>query len=160
MKTTYFKNCQTLDEVKKLYKNLALQYHPDRPGGNTIIMQLINAEYKYIINDPVFKFSEQSNEGKNDYFKFPEIINQIIHFDITIEICGNWIWLSGNTRKYCKQIKDIGFFYAPKKKMWYRRPNNYKSSNRKSRSMEYIRFKYGNDIIDSQENYELESSNI
>ncbi len=23
MKTTYFKNCQTIDEVKKLYKNLA-----------------------------------------------------------------------------------------------------------------------------------------
>jgi len=35
-----------------------------------------------------------------------------------------------------------------------------KSANRKPRSMEYIRFKYGSDIIVSQENYELESGNI
>lgn len=56
MKTTYFTNCKTIDEVKKLYKNLALQYHPDRPGGNTILMQRINAEYKKLINDTIFKF--------------------------------------------------------------------------------------------------------
>jgi len=48
----------------------------------------------------------------------------------------------------------------PLKKMWYWRPKDYKSANRKPRSMEYIRFKYGSDIIDSQENYELESGNI
>ena len=160
MKTTYFINCKTLDEVKKLYKNLALQHHPDRPGGNTEVMQRINAEYKSIIDDPVFKFTEQSNQDKEDYFKFPDIINQIIHFDIIIEICGSWIWLSGNTRKYRKQFKEIGFFYAFKKKMWYWRPSDYKSANRKSSSMEYIRFKYGSDIIDRQENYEIESSNI
>jgi len=44
--------------------------------------------------------------------------------------------------------------------MWYWRSNDYKSANRKPRSMEYIWFKYGSDIIDSQENYELESGNI
>ena len=43
--------------------------------------------------------------------------------------------------------------------MWYWRPSEYKSANRKPRSMEYIRFKYRSDIIDRQENYELESSN-
>ncbi len=96
MKITYFINCKSLDEVKKLYKNLALQHHPDRPGGNTEVMQRINAEYKSIIDNPVFKFTEQSTQDKEDYFKFPDIINQIIHFDITIEICGSWIWLSGN----------------------------------------------------------------
>ena len=63
-------------------------------------MQRINAAYKSIIDNPLFKFTEQSNQDKEDYFKFPDIINQIIHFDITIEICGSWIWLSGDTRKY------------------------------------------------------------
>jgi len=53
-----------------------------------------------------------------------------MHFDITIEICGSWIWLSGDTRKYRKQFKETGFFYTYKKKMWYWRPSDYKSANR------------------------------
>ncbi|GAG94190.1 unnamed protein product [marine sediment metagenome] len=44
--------------------------------------------------------------------------------------------------------------------MWYWSPSDYKSANRKSGSIEYIRFKYGSDVIDRQENYELESGNI
>ena len=86
MKTNYFMNCSTLDEVKKHYKKLDLQYHPDRPEGNTVIMQRINAEYESVIKDPFFRFFEQSDEGKTDYIKFPEIISQIISFDIIIEI--------------------------------------------------------------------------
>jgi len=41
MKTNYFSNCKTLEEVKRLYKKLALQYHPDRPGESVVIMQRI-----------------------------------------------------------------------------------------------------------------------
>ncbi len=44
--------------------------------------------------------------------------------------------------------------------MWYWRPGDYKSVNRKPGSMEYIRFKYGSDVIDRQETYELEPGNI
>jgi len=62
MKTTYFINCKTLDEVKKLYKNLALQHHPDRPGGNTEVMQRINAEYKSIIE--IRYLSLQNNQTR------------------------------------------------------------------------------------------------
>ena len=90
MKTNYFSNCTSLDEVKKLYKKLALQYHPDRHGGKVVITQRINQEYESITKDPRFKFQEQDEAVRDDYVKFPEIIGQIIHLDITIEICGNW----------------------------------------------------------------------
>ena len=56
MKTNYFSKCKTLDEVKKLYKQLALFHHPDRPDGNIVIMQRINQEYESIMKDPRFKF--------------------------------------------------------------------------------------------------------
>ena len=42
---TYFTNCQTLDELKKVYKHLAQKHHPD-VGGDTATMQAINAEYE------------------------------------------------------------------------------------------------------------------
>ena len=61
----------------------------------------------------------------------------------------------------CKQNHNSHvIYYSPIKKMWYCRPGDNKSGNRKPGSMEYIRFKYGGDVIDRQENYELESGNI
>ena len=78
MKTNYFSNCKTLEEVKKCYKKLALQYHPDRSGGSLVIMQHINKEYERAIKDPAFFNGQQSNEERQDSIKFPEIINQVI----------------------------------------------------------------------------------
>jgi len=60
MKSYYFKDCKNIEEVKTLYKQLALKYHPDREGGSTEIMQEINAEYRSIIKNPRFNFSQQS----------------------------------------------------------------------------------------------------
>lgn len=40
----YFKNCGTLEDLKKQYRRLAMKYHPDC-GGSTEIMQAINAEH-------------------------------------------------------------------------------------------------------------------
>lgn len=41
---TYFKNVATRDDLKKVYRRLALLHHPDK-GGNISIMQHINREY-------------------------------------------------------------------------------------------------------------------
>jgi hypothetical protein len=60
---------------------------------------------------------------------------------------------------YGKQ-EEIGFYYAPKKKMWYWKLSDYKSARRKPGIMEYIRFKYGSDVIDRQEKQQIESGNI
>jgi hypothetical protein len=157
MKTNYFSNCKTLDEVKKLYKQLALQHHPDRPNGKLVIMQRINQEYESIMKNPRYQFQQQDEDVRNDYVRFPEIINQIIHLNITIEICGNWIWLSGNTKRYSKQLKEIGFFYSPKKQMWYWRPSGWESNNHKPWDINTIRQRYGSDVIDTQLQLELES---
>lgn len=147
MKTTYFNGCALLDEVKARYKKLALQHHPDR-GGDKRTMQEINLEYEYIKKNPFFKFSQAKEEAQQDFIEFPEIINQIISFEgIVIEMCSNWIWLSGQTFRYSKQLKKIGFLFAGEKKLWYWRPHDYKSANRKPRSMDYIRDKYGSDIL-------------
>ena len=40
----WFNHPQTLEELKKQYKQLAVKHHPDK-GGNTTDMQEINAKY-------------------------------------------------------------------------------------------------------------------
>jgi hypothetical protein len=147
MKTNFFKDCKTIEEVKILYKQLALKNHPDK-GGDTATMQEINGQYKAIIKNPYFKFEEQTEEQKADFIKYPEIINQIVTFaGIIIELIGDWIWISGNTYPYRKQLKEMDFFFAPKKTMWYYRPAEYKSTNHKPKHIDEIRAKYGSEQI-------------
>lgn len=148
MKATYFRDCHSLDEVKKEYKRLALVHHPDK-GGDTAIMQEINRQYEEMMLHP--SFAEAKAEAQEDFIKFPEIISQIIGFDITIEVCGNWIWLTGNTYAYRKELRESGFFFAPKKSMWYWRPKDFKSANSKPKDMDYIRSKYGSDVVASRQ---------
>ena len=150
MNTKYFSDCHTLEEVKRRYKELAMQHHPDR-GGDTATMQDINKEYENVIKNPFFSFSEQTEQEQQEFIKYPEIINQIIGLEgIIIELIGNWIWISGNTYPHRSQLKQIGFYFAPKKIMWYHRPPEYKSLNRKPKSINEIRLKYGSDIIETK----------
>jgi len=159
MQTKYFSGCKSLDEVKIRYKQLALKHHPDR-GGVTSIMQAINLEYESIKENPFFHFKREKDEVKQDYIQFPEIINQIIGLKgVVIELCGNWLWLSGATYRYKKELKEIGFIYAGQKKQWYFRHMDYKSANRAPRTMEYIRRKYGSDIIPTPQEESLNERN-
>lgn len=49
MKSLYeilgLKNFSSLEDIKKVYRKLALKYHPDKEGGNLKIMQDINHAY-------------------------------------------------------------------------------------------------------------------
>ncbi len=147
MKTNFFSNCNSLEEVKRRYKELAMLHHPDR-GGDTATMQEINNEYESICKNPIFNFAAQSAQDQEEFIRYPEIINQVIGLQgIIIELIGNWIWISGNTYPFRSRLKEIGFYFAPKKVMWYFRPLEYKSTNHSPKTIEYIRAKYGSDTV-------------
>jgi len=152
MKSNYFENCKDLQDIKKTYRDLALKLHPDK-GGNTQDMQELNAQYEAVLKNPFFKFADQDEEEQAEFIKYPDIINKIAGLTgIVIEIIGNWIWISGNTFFHKKYLKESGFFFAPKKIMWYYRPAEYKSTNRDPLTIDQIRNKYGSDFIDNKDN--------
>ena len=73
-------------------------------------MQDINAEYA-----AAFKWLQNhDSEHLNCYDKidpaaYPEIISKIIGLtELTIEICGSWVWLTGKTWLYAEQLKAAG----------------------------------------------------
>ena len=80
------------------------------------------------------------------------IINSVIAMDgVELELCGLWLWLSGNTKPHKEEIKKLGFKWASKKKKWYWRPEWYhRRGNRKEWDMTDIRSKYGSVIIDAK----------
>jgi curved DNA-binding protein CbpA len=151
----YFRDCKNLQEVKKLYRDLALKLHPDK-GGNTQDMQELNAAYEAVLNNPFFKFRKDSDDtsteeaNRKEFIRYRDVVNQIINLEgLIIEIIGDWVWLSGLTYPYRKQLREIGFLFAPNKVMWFYRPAEYKSANRKPLPIEVIRNKYGSDMIET-----------
>lgn len=163
----YFKNVESLEELRKQYKELLKKYHPDNPNGSTEATQEVNAEYDQLFKMLKDRHNSKSADGKEgsaktdfnnmkydftEDIKLREMLNKIIGFDgITIEIIGNWIWVSGNTYNYKNELKESGFKWASQKKMWYWKSEVYQKKSRKTLSMNDIRNYYGSVKIQSTE---------
>lgn len=161
---TYFRNVNTLEELRKQYKELLKQYHPDNPNGSTEATQAINAEYDRLFK--VLKDKHESKQADNEngkadfnkkYYDFSEdqalrdMLNKIIGFDgITIEIIGNWIWCF-NSFNYRKELKELGFKYAGQKKAWYYHTEAFRKKGKKALSMDDIRNYYGSTEVKTEE---------
>ena len=136
----------TEESVKKTFKKLAMKYHPDRNPAGAEMMKMINAATDFILAN-IEKFQGfNHSENAYDYGDLvAEVLNKILSLDgLIVEVVGNWLWISGNTKDNKEALKEMGCMYAPKKTVWYYRPEEHRSTgNRKSHSMEEIREKYG-----------------
>jgi len=143
----------TQADIKKAFKAASLKYHPDRNPAGAQMMIAINSAYELLkdLGNSVEtdKAQEQSGFNGGSYSEeFNNVLNTLLTLDgLIIEIIGNWAWLSGDTKKHAKILGrkegGLGCRYASKKKMWYFRPEEYRSSSRKSTDMDEIRGKYG-----------------
>jgi len=133
-------------EIKKAFKAASLKFHPDRNPAGAQMMITIYAAYEAL------KVLGENVETKGDFTQsnyaeeLNEILNKLLALDgLIIEICSAWIWISGDTMKHKKALGKDGLkcFWSNPKKMWYYRPAEYKSSSRKSSSMDSIRETYG-----------------
>jgi len=143
-----FENVTGLNEAKKIYKTLAKKLHPD-VGGTEEEFKLLNKIYNDIIEHKIY----YSNDTKID-LELEKIISKILHYEnITIEVVGSWIWLSGDTKAIKDKLKDLSFKWASKKKMWYY--GEMKGKNPKQKSMDEIKSKYGCTTLKSKEKKKL-----
>jgi hypothetical protein len=145
----YFNDCHTIDQVKGRYKTLAKQYHPDC-GGSTEQMQQLNAEY-LIACSKVLKHENLTANETEDHIRMSEeyraVIEKLMPLEgISIEVVGNWIWVTGNTYPVKKQLRDAGMFYASKKIAWYYRSEEHKTTGSK-KTLDEIRDKYGSEKV-------------
>ncbi|MCT7513472.1 hypothetical protein [Aliarcobacter cryaerophilus] len=145
-----FKGVEGINEAKKIYKNLAKKLHPD-VGGDEESFKLLNAIYTDLIEHKIYF----SNDIKID-IELEKIISLILHFEnITIELVGSWVWVSGDTREIKEKLKEIGFKWASKKRMWYF--GEMKSKNPTPKSMEEIKNKYGSETLKTKDKKEIAS---
>ena len=174
MNTNYFKNCQNFDEAKSLYRKLARENHPDY-GGNTATMQEINrqwAEYQANaarsdarLSRGISRGTRQAKahaEGKKSAADFHDLdglaevlrvkVEALLNIspEIIVEVCGLWIWVTGETRKHHTAIKAVeGMRYAHDKQAWYFAA--VPSFNRQKRTLDEIRNMHGSQVFSRQQ---------
>lgn len=145
----------TEEIVKTAYRQVSLKFHPDRNPAGHQMMILIN-EAREVLKEEKYPFDYKSEEGYNYGEEINEALNKIINLQgIVIEICGAWVWVSGNTKEHWPILKEVGFKFSAPKKMVYFRPQ-YAQTRRYKKdglSMDEIRGKYGADKIKPKNPY-------
>ncbi len=143
-----FRGVEGINEAKRIYKQLAKVLHPD-VGGDEESFKLLNAFYNELIEHKIYF----SNNVKID-IELEKVISLILHLDdVVIELVGQWVWVSGDTKEHKEKLKELGFKWASKKKMWYF--GELKRRNHKEQSIEDIKAKYGSETLKSKEKKQI-----
>jgi hypothetical protein len=120
----YFSHCQSVEEAKKLYKKLLMQYHPDHAGeeGEAVTKEIIQQFHAFLngLMSHSFNSYYEDKEWKPNadaVTPFQEILRKIINLDCEIEIIGYWIYCF-NSKEVKEQLKELGFWFSGKHKAW------------------------------------------
>jgi hypothetical protein len=142
--------------IKSIYRKLSLRYHPDKKDGDERKFKvlgeaylLLQDQYDFICN--VVRTEEQEMfEADPRYWQCfgEEMETAFLSIwkleGIVIEICGVWIWLTGETYPHKNVLKSSGCLFSGKKKAWYWRTKQKKSYySRGKYSLDQIRSRYG-----------------
>ena len=142
----------TKEEATKAYRRAAMKYHPDRNPAGTEMMKAVNEAWDYLSkllekSETLDNSSAASDSKQSSNFgeELNQALNAIFGLDgLAVEVCGAWVWVSGDTKPHKEALKQAGFKWASKKFMWYFRPENYRVTGHSSEwSMEKIRESYG-----------------
>lgn len=149
----YFEGLTTETEIKARYKELAKQYHPDL-GGSTEAMKQVNEQYEKVLTGAYQKAGKSITEIDELLEKdavLRDKLNEIVSYPgISIELCGTWLWVTGDTRPVKEKLKEAKFRWAKNKHCWFWRAEEHKSYNRKAMSLDEIRQKHGTHTLTSK----------
>lgn len=159
MISKYFSDCKTADDLKREYKKLVVKLHPDNnhDKDTTREFQEMQAEYTETwnrlkdihVNAAGETYTKETNETAAEYM---DMIDKLIHVPgIVIEVCGSWIWITGNTRPVKDILKSLRFKFSAKKSAWYYHRDPYRKRSKNTLSMDQIREYYGSNQYRSDE---------
>jgi len=140
-------------DTKAAYRVACKKYHPDvNPAAGEEMMKIINQAFDVL--------KDYTGEIKQDQSDYGDLLNDALNrvlglSGLMIEICGSWVWVTGETRQHKDLLKTAGFKWASKKQAWYFRPEEFCSRSKGTKSLEEIRAKYGTQSPYSNRNNNL-----
>lgn len=126
--------------IKTAYRKASALYHPDRNPAGAEMMKAVNEAYNTL------KDFEGNLENPSDNYgeTLSDALANIINLEgLEVEVCGSWVWVTGETKTHKEALKENGFKWANKKKAWYLKPEGDKKRYRGNFSMDDIRSNHG-----------------
>lgn len=157
-----------VEDLKKQYFTMAQKLHPDH-GGDEEAFKALNSEYQSLFK--IFKDIHRNMTSKEDAEKsgrawtefytakkpcteapadFIDIVRALLSLDgLNVELCGRWLYITGNTKTHKDTLKACGCKYAPKKSAdcwtWHYAKDDTYRGRRRFKNMGEIRAKYGSE---------------
>ena len=154
----YFNQFMDIKELRDLYRSYCLKMHPDKGGDHNSFVEMQN-EYEGVLK--VISGNEKEKafrENRDPHFTFEgekaimEMLSKVMRVPgIIIEICGSWIWISGNTFSVREILNGFGMRYSKPKKSWYFSAYMSKGKMRGRYSMKKIRNTFGSVRLQTKE---------
>lgn len=116
---------KSLETLRQAYRLAALHNHPDKHDDSeseiwTALFKSLQAEYESILSS---RSRAQWKKEKSSYGlekTLQEMIDKAMKIPgIHIELCGSWLWISGNTFMARARLKMAGFKFSKTKQRWY-----------------------------------------
>jgi hypothetical protein len=153
----YFSLDMTIEEIRKHFRVLCLKLHPDK-GGDAEEFKAMKSEYDRICGilaaGEAGRANKENREARFTAETEKELREAIERFlsipGIILEICGSWLWITGNTFPVRERIYLYGAKYSKTKKCWYWAADMGKGKVRGIYSMDKIRNKFGSTVIESE----------
>ena len=149
----YFDGCRDEKEIKTRYRDLAKKHHPDL-GGDAEIMKAVNNAYEQALKGAYRKAGMEETKVNERWSMDEEIAAMAMKIlrmkkDLQVELCGVWLWITGNTYAVKEDLKVFGCRFSGQKKAWYwrREVDGQDKWHKRATPLEEIRAKYGSVVL-------------
>ena len=161
MNINFFPNCETVGEVKSLYRELAKLHHPDLGGDLEMMKQLnlayhaklqsLNGQERTAENGKTYTYKYNAETEQRVMDKVAEILKAGVGKNWEVEVVGIWVWVS-NTARADKDLLNkngCGLKWHSKRSRWYWKPYSSKARY-SSQSFDSLRSMYGSRLFENE----------
>jgi hypothetical protein len=126
----------TVEQATKAYKKNIFKCHPDHGGTCETFIELQKA-YELVMATITYtgkKYNSDKTVEDIEKNYTQELINKMMSIiealsdsdDVSLNLCGCWIWITGNTKPIKETLKALGLKYSRNKAAWYWHEGEYR----------------------------------